>query len=330
MTWLLTGGAGYIGAHVLAAMRARGHEIVVLDDLSTGIRDRVPAQVPFVHADLADTAAVTEAIRRYRIGGVVHLAAKKSVPESVADPLRYYRENVGGMGALLTAMADCRVRRMLYSSSAAVYGTPAGDQVAESSPTRPENPYGATKLIGEWMVADAGAATGMAHLSLRYFNVAGSGAPELGDVGADNLIPLVFRAVSEGQRPQVFGEDYPTRDGSCVRDFVHVCDLADAHVVAVEALQDSRAVQSVYNVGRGVGITVKEVVASVADVTGRELGYDVVSRRAGDPDQVVACVKQIAADLGWHARRDLVDMVTSAWQSWCWRAGAHDDGPPGT
>ncbi|MGQ0623868.1 MAG: UDP-glucose 4-epimerase GalE [Sporichthyaceae bacterium] len=326
MTWLLTGGAGYIGAHVLAAMRARGHQVVVLDDLSTGLRDRVPAAVPFVHTDLADTVAVTAAIRRFGISGVVHLAAKKSVPESVADPLRYYRENVGGLGSLLTAMAAGGVCRMLYSSSAAVYGAAGGDQVDEASPAAPQNPYGSTKLIGEWMVAQAGAVTGLAHLSLRYFNVAGSGAPELGDTGTDNLIPQVFRAVSQGLRPQVFGGDYPTRDGSCVRDFIHVQDVADAHLVAAEALLDARGLAPVYNVGRGVGVTVKEVLASIADVTGHQRSHEVIGRRAGDPAQVVAAVELIATELGWRARHDLTDMVSSAWQGWCWRGGAHSGG----
>jgi UDP-glucose 4-epimerase len=316
-TWLLTGGAGYIGGHIAVALQAAGHDVVVLDDLSTGVRDRVPTGASLVEASVLDTGTVRTVLREHRVDGVVHLAAKKAVGESVERPLDYWRENVTGLQSLLAAMGDAGVDRMVFSSSAAVYGMPDSDLVTEDSPTVPISPYGETKLAGEWLVRSVARATGMRWTSLRYFNVAGAGAPELGDTGVHNLVPLTLQALSAGRPPLVFGGDYPTRDGSCVRDYIHVVDLADAHVVAADRLDGVPAGSGeVYNVGRGEGVTVKEVMAVTQKVTGKDFDYEVVQRRAGDPAQIVASADKIARDLGWRAERDLEDMVRSAWEAW--------------
>ena len=317
MTWLLTGGAGYIGGHIAHALKDAGLGVVVLDDLSTGLVSRVPEGVPLVPTSVLDIDGVAAALREHRVTGVVHLAAKKAAGESVEQPLRYYRENVTGFERLLTAMGDAGVGRIVFSSSAAVYGSPDTEVVTEESPTVPVSPYGESKLIGEWLLRDLARAAGLSWVSLRYFNVAGAGAAHLGDTGVFNLIPMVFQALSRGQRPKVFGDDYPTPDGSCVRDYIDVVDLADAHVVAAERLASSAGgVGEVYNVGRGEGVSVKEVMEVARKVTGIDFTYDVVGRRPGDPARIVASAEKIGRDLGWHARRDLDDMVTSAWEAW--------------
>ncbi|TEX50758.1 MAG: UDP-glucose 4-epimerase GalE [Actinomycetales bacterium mxb001] len=311
-TWLLTGGAGYIGAHVARDLLASGRQVVVLDDLSAGHRDRVPADAAFVEASVLDTDAVRAALTSYDVTGVIHLAAKKAVGESVEKPLLYFRENVGGMTSLLQAMADAGTRCLVYSSSAAVYGEPPWSPISEDTPCAPLSPYGQTKLIGEWMVRDEAAARPLSWVALRYFNVAGAGSPELGDTSANNLIPMVFDALDRGEAPQVFGSDYPTADGSCVRDYIHVSDLSEAHVAAA-ALAESGDVAAIFNVGTGTGASVWEVMASVSDVVGRDIGAVAVERRAGDPPELVASVDRISGELGWAASRDLRDMVASAW-----------------
>lgn len=316
MTWLLTGGAGYIGAHVLRALRAADMDVVVLDDLSTGVASRVPDNVPLVSVDLGDGDALSELMKEHEITGVVHLAAKKAVGESVERPLWYYRQNMDRILTLVETMASAGVRNMVYSSSAAVYGVPAGHRVAEDESTAPLSPYGETKLIGEWVVRDAARVHGMSWTALRYFNVAGAGADELGDTSAFNLIPLVLRAVSSGERPKIFGDDYETPDGTCVRDYIHVADLAEAHVTAAVATQGAEPIGRAYNVGRGVGASVREVIDVAAEVIGRDLNPEVVARRPGDPAYLVATADRIRDELGWSATRDLTDMVRSAWSAW--------------
>ncbi len=314
-TWLVTGGAGYIGAHVVRALLSSGRDVVVLDDFSAGLRRRVPDGVPVVEADVSDAAALAHALRGHEIDGVVHLAAKKAAGESVHLPLHYYRENVGGLLSVLEAMEGTGVRRLVYSSSAAVYGTPEANPVAEDAPLRPESPYGETKVVGEWMARDAGVAWGLSWAALRYFNVAGAGSDELGDNSVNNLVPMVFSALTDGRRPQIFGDDYPTPDGTCIRDYIHVQDLADAHVAAaVRCEAGGRA--DVLNVGRGQGSSVREVMDVVGAVVGRDLDPEVVGRRAGDPPATFAAVDRISAELGWRATRDLRDMVASAWSAW--------------
>jgi UDP-glucose 4-epimerase len=315
MTWLLTGGAGYIGAHIIRAFREAGLDVVVLDDLSTGIRENVPDDVPFVDASVEDATAVRKALREHSATGVLHLAAKKAVGESVEQPLLYWGDNVGGTRAVLQACLDEGVDRVLFSSSAAVFGEPPVELVTEETPAAPISPYGETKLVGEWMLRDVATATGLRWVALRYFNVAGAGAPELADRSVNNLVPMVFQRLTDGTNPQLFGDDYPTRDGSCVRDYIHVVDLAEAHAAAAQRL-DQAPLGEVYNVGRGEGVTVKEVLATMREVTGVDFAVDVVARRPGDAPSYFADATKIRDQLGWTARLDLRDMVDSAWQAW--------------
>jgi UDP-glucose 4-epimerase len=311
-TWLVSGGAGYIGAHVVGSLQAAGADAVVIDDLSTGDVRRV--QVPFVHADIADRRLVADALRQYRITGVVHLAADKQVEESMREPLTYYRRNVVNLMQLLTAMADAGVGKLVFSSSAAVYGMVDSPRVTEDHPTRPINPYGETKLIGEWLIRDQARATGLRFAALRYFNVAGTASPELADLGRTNLIPMVFDALDRGDQPVIFGGQHPTPDGTCVRDFIHVQDLADAHVAAIAALDEPGAAH-VFNVGCGRGYSVREVIEMVAEVSGRSIEPRVGAARQGDPAMVVADAAHITSTLGWRPRHDLREMVRSAWQA---------------
>ena len=315
MTWLLTGGAGYIGAHIVRAFQRAEVPVVVLDDLSSGIRENVPTDVPFVLASVADQQAVAAAVGEHGVTGVLHLAAKKAVGESVAKPLLSWDENVGGMRALLQACVDAGVDRVLFSSSAAVYGTPPTDRVTEDTPTAPMSPYGECKLVGEWMLKDLAAAAGLRWAALRYFNVAGAGESQLGDRSVANLVPLTFEALTAGRNPQLLGDDYDTRDGSCIRDYIHVVDLAEAHVAAARRL-DEQDTGELYNVGRGEGVTVKEVYETVRAVTGIDFAYDIVARRAGDPAAYFADPTKIEKDLDWQARLGLDDMVRSAWEAW--------------
>ncbi|MCI0687793.1 MAG: UDP-glucose 4-epimerase GalE [Sporichthyaceae bacterium] len=315
MTWLVTGGAGYIGGHVVAALRAAGLPAVVLDDLSTGSLARVPADVPVLTVALHDFDAVLAGLRDHEVTGVIHLAAKKAVGESVERPLYYYRENVGGFEVLLRAIRSAGVSRLLLSSSASVYGNPDQDQVTEDLPLRPLSPYGQTKTVCEWMVAAAHQAYELGYVTLRYFNVVGAASRELADTGVFNLVPLALQAISAGRQPLVFGADYPTRDGTCIRDYVDVRDVADAHVAAARLL-DAGKPAAVYNVGRGEGFTVKEVLAAIDRVTGMDVGYQVVDRRPGDPTSYCAAVDKIERELGWTARYTLDDMVASAWAAW--------------
>ena len=317
MTWLITGGAGYIGAHVVRAMTRAGERAVVYDDLSTGIADRVPDGVPLVVGSTLDRERVARALAAHRITGVVHLAAKKQVGESVDRPLLYYRENVEGLRVLLEAVtATSHVRSFVLSSSAAVYGMPDVDLVTEETPCAPISPYGETKLAGEWLVRATGRATGLSTASLRYFNVAGAAAPELADTGVFNIVPMVFEKLTQGEAPRVFGDDYPTPDGTCVRDYIHVVDLAEAHVAAARALQSSPGHSLTLNIGRGEGVSVREMIDLINAVTGYDRPPTVTPRRPGDPARVVASADRIATELGWKAKYDVRDMVTSAWDGW--------------
>ena len=326
MTWLLTGGAGYIGPHIIRSFVGSGRRVVVLDNLSNGFEENVPEGVPFVRADLSDAEAVRAVIHDHQVTGVVHLAALKAAGESVQHPLHYYRQNIVGMLVLLEEVVAAGVRNVVFSSSAATYGETRVEFLNEETLTVPSNPYGETKLIGEWMLHDIHRSAHVDFVALRYFNVAGAGAPTMGDRGVNNLIPMVFRALSKGDAPQVFGADYDTRDGSCIRDYIHVADLAEAHLAAAERLErlaPNERLGATYNVARGSGSTVFEVMEAVRRVSGIDFEPNVVARRPGDPARVVADPANIERDLGWRAQHDLDDMVRSAWEAWTSRNHSH-------
>lgn len=313
MTWLVTGGAGYIGSHVVRALLAADMQAIVVDDLSHGLARRVPEGVPLIVARIQDRASMVESIREHQVTGVIHLAALKAAGESVNLPLQYYTENVGGMIDLLTVMREEGVPNLVYSSSAAVYGTPAHNPVSEDASLIPDNPYGETKVVGEWLARDAGVAWGLSWVALRYFNVAGAAADDLGDNSVNNLIPMVFAALDEGRAPQIFGDDYPTPDGTCIRDYIHVKDLAAAHVAAARLCESGAS--EVFNVGRSQGSSVREVMNVISEVVGRDIGAEVTPRRAGDPPATFADTSRIESQLSWRATHDLHDMVRSAWSA---------------
>jgi len=315
MAWLVTGGAGYIGSHVVRAFLAEGIKVVVLDDLSSGHASFVPAGVPFVRGDVLDGQLLLNLFADHQIDGVVHVAGYKYAGVSVQRPLHTYEQNVTATATLLAAMESAGIDRIVFSSSAAVYGTPRTDLVTEATAKNPESPYGETKLIGEWLLRDQGVATGLRHTSLRYFNVVGSGSTDLRDTSPHNLFPLVFAALREGRTPRINGTDYQTPDGTCVRDYIHVADLAVSHVAAARRLDAGQAIEPVYNLGSGNGVSVGEIMATVASVTGIGFEPERGARRPGDPDRIVASGDLAARDLSWEMRHSLDDMVRSAWVS---------------
>ncbi|MGN6132166.1 MAG: UDP-glucose 4-epimerase GalE [Nocardioidaceae bacterium] len=315
MTWLVTGGAGYIGAHVVRAFLDVGLPPVVVDDLSSGHRGFVPDEVPFVEGSILDTGLLLETLQRYDVQGVVHVAGFKYAGVSVQRPLHTYDQNVTGTVSVLRAMEQAGVDKVVFSSSAATYGTPTEEVVTEASATRPESPYGESKLIGEWLLRDQEVARGLRHTSLRYFNVVGSGTTEVYDTSPHNLFPLVFDALLAGRAPKIFGDDYPTADGTAVRDYVHVADLAVSHVAAARALAEGRTLEPVYNLGSGTGLSVRELRDAMARVTGVDFTPEIHPRRAGDPARIVATGELAARDLDWKMRHDVDDMVRSGWQA---------------
>ncbi|KIF77790.1 UDP-glucose 4-epimerase [Streptomyces sp. 150FB] len=317
MTWLITGGAGYIGAHVARAMTAAGERVVVLDDLSSGVPERLPEGVPLVRGSVLDRATVDRTLSEHAVSGVVHLAAKKQVGESVERPLMYYRENLSGLTVLLEAVVAAGVPRFLFSSSAAVYGMPDAELITEETPAVPINPYGETKLAGEWLVRATGAAHSLATGCLRYFNVAGAAEPLLADTGVFNIIPMFFDRITRGEAPRIFGADYPTPDGTGIRDYIHVADLADAHLAAARWLTGRPGgTDLTVNIGRGEGVSVRELADVVAEVTGHGAPPLVEARRPGDAARAVASVALTTRELGWRAERGVREMVESAWEGW--------------
>lgn len=322
MTWLVTGGAGYIGAHTVQAMVAAGHRLVVLDDLSTGHEERIPKGVALVQGSILHRHTLDRVMQEHRVQGVLHFAARKQVEESVRLPLLYYETNVQGLQTVLQSTVAAGVRRFVFSSSAAVYGMPDVDLVTEDLPCAPINPYGQSKLAGEWMVRGVGAAHGLSTACLRYFNVAGAASPLLADDGISNLVPMVFQRLDAGLRPLLFGTDYATPDGSCVRDFIHVEDIAAAHVAAAQRLSADRPEALLLNIGRGEGVSVRRMLEVIGKVTGHDTTPEVAARRAGDPARVVASAARIRDELGWTARRTVEDMIASAWAAWSSRRAA--------
>ncbi len=316
MTWMVTGGAGYIGAHIVRAFQAVDIPVVVLDDLSSGHPHFVPEDVPFAEGTILDTDLLRRTFREHGVVGVVHTAAFKYAGVSVQRPLHTYEQNVEGTRRLLVAMTDAGVQSIVFSGSAAVFGTPDVDLVTEDTPKSPESPYGQSKLIGEWLVAATARVTGLRHTSLRYFNVVGSAYDDLYDTSPHNLIPLVLKALTDGRTPHINGDDYATPDGTCVRDYLHVGDLADCHVAAARALADGRQLQPAYNLGSGDGMSVAEIMAAVRRVTGIEFDPEVQARRPGDPDRIVASGAAAARDIGWRMSYTVDEMMASAWRAW--------------
>lgn len=314
-TWLVTGGAGYIGAHVVKSLLENNFGVVVIDDLSTGLERKIPKEATFHKIDIAETKKLAEIMVENRVEGVIHLAAKKAVGESMANPSLYYKENIGGIISLLEAMSLANVKKIVYSSSAAVYGKASQEKVDENSSTLPESPYGETKLVGEWLLKADEKARNIKWIALRYFNVVGAESDQLADTGVNNLVPMVFRALSNNQRPQVFGDDYKTPDGSCVRDYIHVTDLSNAHVVSAHKLLNENY-SGIINIGRGQGFSVKQVMNTISQIVGKDINFEVTKRRSGDPDRTVADVSKASNDLNWQAKLDLNDMVSSAWSAW--------------
>jgi UDP-glucose 4-epimerase len=315
MRWLVTGGAGYVGSVVSAQLLSAGHDVVVADDLSTGHQDAVPPGATFHRADVADLGAVFD---QWSFDGVLHFAARSIVGESVQDPALYWRNNVAGTLALLETMRAHDVLRIVFSSTAATYGDSKTMPIDETAPTVPTNPYGAGKLAVDLALADHAHAYGMSAISLRYFNVAGALVGADGSYGErhvveTHLIPLALRSASGDAGPlQLFGTDYPTPDGTCIRDYIHVLDLADAHISSLAAARAGEHL--VINLGSGSGYSVREVVQAVEQVTGRAVPVREVDRRAGDPAVLVASNARAAAELDWHPKLDLTRMVADAWQ----------------
>jgi UDP-glucose 4-epimerase len=312
---LITGGAGYIGSHAAYAFLDAGTDVVVLDDLSTGAQANLPRSAPFYKGNVADRDLVTRIVREHRIEGVLHFAGSIVVPESVVDPATYYRNNTSRGLELLDALIASGVERLVFSSTAAVYGVPERVPIPETAPLKPINPYGWSKLFFEQQLKDVGAAHGLACAILRYFNVAG--ADPKGRTGqsapqATHLIKVASQAAT-GQRDgiSVFGTDYPTRDGTCVRDFIHVSDLAEAHVAAYGLLKEGEE-SCTFNCGNGRGYSVREVIGAVEAALGRPLRVTFVARRAGDPPELIADPGRLLARVAWRPRYSLEDMVRTA------------------
>ncbi|MGA4551111.1 UDP-glucose 4-epimerase GalE [Methylorubrum aminovorans] len=320
MAILITGGAGYIGSHMVLALVDAGHEeVVVLDDLSTGFDWALPPKARLVVGDVADQALITETILRHRIDAVAHFAAKIVVPDSVADPLGYYLANTVKTRALIEVAARTNVRHFIFSSTAAVYGEPEIVPVPETLATNPINPYGRSKLMSEWMLADAAAAHGFTYGVLRYFNVAGADPRGRSGQSTPNATHLIKAATQAalGQRThlEVFGTDYPTRDGSCLRDYIQVSDLADAHMSVLGHLR--RGGESLtLNCGYGRGYSVLEVVEVVKRISGRDFEVRLSPRRPGDPAQIIAGADRIRNELGWSPRQDDLDAIVAQALAW--------------
>ncbi|MFJ8668273.1 UDP-glucose 4-epimerase GalE [Streptomyces sp. NPDC093600] len=309
-TYLVTGGAGYVGGVVATHLLEAGHEVTVLDDLSTGFREGVPAGAKFIEGRIQDAARWLDA----SYDGVLHFAAFSQVGESVADPGKYWENNVGGTMALLAAMREAGVRKLVFSSTAATYGEPRSVPITESAPTAPTNPYGASKLAVDHMISGECAAHGLAAVSLRYFNVAGAyGACGERHDPESHLIPLVLQvALGKREAINVYGDDYPTPDGTCVRDYIHVADLAEAHLLALGAMNAGEHL--ICNLGNGNGFSVREVVETVRKVTGHPVPEVMAARRPGDPAVLVASADTARERLGWNpSRPDLADIVQDAW-----------------
>ena len=310
---LVVGGAGYIGAHVAQSLVDSGYSVRIFDDFSNGLRRRVDGKFnDVIVGDVLDREALLGALDG--IDSVIYLAAKKSVEESVVNPLKYYENNVGGILNLLAAMSIRNVKKLVFSSTAAVYAPNDKSSIAENDPVNPLSPYGATKLISEELIKNVGIAERISSISLRYFNVAGSARIEFGDNSKDNLVPKVFAAIKRGEEPVIYGDDYPTKDGTCIRDYIHVGDLAESHIAALKKVENT-LVHEVYNVGSGTGYSVQEMMDQISQTVNKKLNPIHAPRRAGDIPQLIASISKIERDLGWKPHRSLEEMIDSAWES---------------
>ena len=317
MRVLVVGGAGYVGAHMALMLTQAGHEVVVLDNLSSGHRAAVKWG-PLEEASLADAGRLRAVFASRPFDAVMHFAAVSLVGESIKDPLKYYRNNVADVIVLLEAMRQAGVGRLIFSSTAAVFGEPRQDLIDEQHPLQPISPYGSSKLMVEQMLADCVAAYGLRAVALRYFNAAGAeAAAGIGESHhpETHLIPrLLRRAAGEDLEVRIFGDDYPTADGTCIRDYIHVSDLCQAHLLALQYLQMREGFHA-FNLGNGQGYSVKQVVAAVEQVIGRKLGIEAAARRSGDPMRLVASAAKARAQLGWKPRwTELEQIVESAWR----------------
>ena len=319
MTVLVTGGAGYIGSHVVLALLDRGDKVVVLDDLSTGNRAQVDSRTAFVEVDIADGALVQRVIAEHDVDAVLHFAGSIVVPDSVADPLRYYDNNVVKSRALLEAVIKAGVRQFIFSSTATVYAPDAPQPLAEDAQKGPISPYARTKLMMEWMLEDAARAHALRFVALRYFNVAGADARGRSGQSGPQATHLIKRAAQAalGRIPHldIFGTDYPTPDGTGVRDYIHVSDLAEAHLLALDALR-SGAASDTYNCGYGCGLSVRQVIESVERVTGKKLPVKLGPRRPGDPPTLISDPTRLKSELGWHPSHDNLDEIVRSALEW--------------
>lgn len=317
---LVTGGAGYIGNHAVLALRDAGFDVVVFDDLSTGFAESIPSDVPFIHASVHDEERLVQTIRDYNVSAVMHFAASLIVPESSEKPLAYWRNNVFGVSAMLGACVQTGVRNIVFSSTAAVYGIPEVMPIDEGMPCKPINPYGNSKYAAEQMISDVARTHGISSVTLRYFNV--SGADPLGRAGqrslrATHLIKVACEAVvGKRKKIEIFGTDYPTPDGTGVRDYIHVTDLANAHVAALRYLQKNNSVNLTMNCGYGRGHSVREVLSAVEKVSGKSLEIVESPRRVGDPPFLIAATQHINQVLDWNPLYDDLDFIIDTALKW--------------
>ena len=312
---LVTGGAGYIGSHVARDLKNAGYEVRIYDDFSNGLEKRVKDFSDIFRGDILDRQALAKALQG--IDSVIHLAAKKAVGESVENPLKYYLNNVSGTLNLLKAMNINKIKKIVFSSTAAVYSPSEKTAIEESDPTQPLSPYGATKLLSEELIEKVAATEKLTSVSLRYFNVVGAGSDELGDNSRDNLVPKVFQALSASHSPEIYGDGYPTPDGTCIRDYIHVIDLSRSHLAALKMVEEGAAGSSeIFNVGSGTGYSVREVIDQIEATIARSTGAKVVPPRAGDSPKLIASVAKIDKALGWRPELSLKDMIDSAWRAW--------------
>ncbi|MEM8687599.1 MAG: UDP-glucose 4-epimerase GalE [Pseudomonadota bacterium] len=319
MSVLVTGGAGYIGSHMVLALLDAGQDVCVIDNLTTGYRWAVPQEVPFVEIDVGDQAAVRKVIEQQGVDAVVHFAGSIVVPESVSDPLGYYHNNTVNSRSLIESCVQTGVKNMIFSSTAAVYGTPAVSPVTEETPTEPISPYGASKLMTEWMLRDTAFAHDFNYVALRYFNVAGAdpkGRSGQSNPAATHLLKALMRtALGISDQMKIFGRDYETRDGTCIRDYIHVSDLIGAHLAALSYLRGGGE-SGIFNCGYGHGCTVLEAIAAVERVLEQKINVVDADRRAGDPPELVSVADKARAILGWSPEHDDLDVIVQTAYDW--------------